>query len=202
MAYSNKTGLPSVSDILSPYEDTRWFKTEHSDRGNFVHSWVAADLQGLFAPPVPEAYSGYIESYLAFKPHIKAVYVVERRLTSAKGFCGQVDLVCLLDDIYHNIVALLDWKTGKAAMKIWHARLGGYVHLLKESGILVGGACTVRLRERPTPATGEVFPLVDLYYAKELKELEIDFLSALRVYNNCLHDGKIYASYEKIEEDF
>lgn len=202
MAYSNKTGLPSVSDIIAPYEDTRWYQKKHTDRGNFCHGWAAADLLGLITPPTPEAYQGYIDSYLAFKPHIKSVYIVEKRLTSKKGFCGQLDLVCLLDDIYNNIVALLDWKTGKAAMKIWTTRLGGYVHLLKESGILVGGAGTIRLREGPTPATGNVFPLVDLYYAKEVKEFEIDFLSALRVYHNCLHDGKIYASYEKIEEDF
>ena len=202
MAYNNPTGLPSVSDIVSPYEDQRWYRKEHTDRGEFCHSWIAADLKGLITPKVPEAYAGYIVSYLRFKPHIKEVYVVERRLTSAKGFCGQGDLICLLDDVYNNVVAYLDWKTSKAAMKIWTTRLGGYVHLYKEHGILVGGAGTIRLRERPTPATGDVFPLVDIYYAKELKEFEIDFLSALRVYNNCLHDGKIYASYEHLQEDF
>lgn len=203
MAYSNKTGLPSVSDIIAPYTDTRWFKQCHVDRGNFVHGWVAADLQGFITPPVPEIYKGYIESYLAFKPHIKEVLIVESRLTSAKGFCGQVDLVCLLDEIYNNIIALLDWKTAKAVYITWQAQLGGYVHLLKESGILVGGAGTIRLRERPTPATGNVFPLIDLSYgSNELKELEIDFLSAFRVYNNLMHDGQIYASYETKQEDF
>jgi hypothetical protein len=202
MPYNNPTGLPSVSDIVGPYEDQRWYKKEHTDRGNFCHGWAAADLLGLITPPVPEIYQTYIDSYLSFKQHIKAVYVVEKRLTSKKGFCGQVDLVCLLDEIYNNIVALLDWKTGKAAMKIWTTRLGGYVHLLKESGILVGGAGTIRLRGEPSPKTGIVFPLVDLYYAKEVQEFEIDFLAAHRVYCNCLNDGKIYASYEKIQEDY
>lgn len=189
-----------MSDIVAPYEDQRWYKKEHTDRGNFCHGYAAADLLGLITPPVPEIYRGYIESYHLFKEHIVKVHIVERRLTSAKGYCGQVDLVCELDDIYRNALALLDWKTGKAAMKIWTTRLGGYIHLLRESGILVGGAGTIRLREEATEKTGNLFPLVDIYYGNELKEFEIDFLSAHRVYQNCLNDGKIYANYNETED--
>lgn len=197
MEYSNPTGLPSVSDIINPFEDTRWFKDWHSTRGNVVHGWICADLMGLFTPDIPNAFEGYIKSYLEFKPRIKEVIAIEKRFTSERGFCGQVDLVALLDN---DVVTICDWKTSKAAYISWQARIGGYSILCKENGIPCEGGMTIRLREEPTKTKG-FLPLVDAWDRKEMHENEIDFLSAHRVYTNLLKDGQIFASYEPYIED-
>ena len=201
MKYSNPTGLPSVSDIISPCEDQRWYKKEHTDRGNFVHGWAAADLLGLMTPPCPESYSPYIASYLEFKQHITDVHIVEKRLTSKRGYCGQIDLVGGLDSSYNYAIALLDWKTSQAAQKSWSARLGGYTLLLEEHGIAINGAASVRLKSKPTQSTG-FYPLVNMMHRQEIKEAQIDFLSMYRVYQNILMDGKIYTTYTKNREDY
>jgi hypothetical protein len=201
VAYSNKTGLPSVSDIIGYLEDTRWFKEWHAERGNVVHGWICADLLGMFQPAIHPDLQGYIDSYLEFKPHIKKIMVVEKRFSSERGYCGQVDLVALLDDAYQNVVAILDWKTSKAAYKTWQARIGGYYGLTIENGIPVTAGATIRLRKAPT-TTGKNFPLVDIYYEQEIRENYIDFLCAQRVYNNLLNDGKIYASFEEIDREY
>lgn len=200
MVYSNLTGLPSVSDIMEPYEDSRWFKPEHSERGDFVHGFAAADLLGLMTPVVPDQYSGYIESYFAFKPRIKRVLIVEQRFSSLRGYCGQVDLVAELDDVYNNCIALLDWKTSASKYKAWMARMGGYYGLLKDNGVGVTAGATVRLREKCN--TRGWFPLVDFYNEPELKENYIDFLCAHRTYTNVLNYGLIYASYENIKKEY
>ena len=201
MIYNNNTGLPSVSDIISVCEDTRWFKQKHLDRGNFIHNWSAADLLGLITPPVPGQYSGYIKSYLEFKNNIKKVHLVEKRLTSKRGFCGQIDLLADLDESYNNILALNDWKTSKTYQKAWSARLGGYTILLEEHDIFIGGAATIRLREEPTASTG-FYPLVDMMDKREIKEAQIDFLSMYRIYQNILSDGKIYTTYTKNQGEY
>lgn len=201
MTYVNDTGLPSISDIISPFEDTRWFKKEHSVRGDIVHGWVCADLMGLFTPDIPEAYNGYIQSYLAFKPHIVEVLILEKRLVSERGFCGKPDIIALLDDTYDNKVAVLDWKTSVAAYKTWQAKIGGYSILAKENDLPCEVGATVRLRKEPVQTKG-FFPLVDLHKAPDMHENEIDFLSALRVYQNVMKDGQIFASYETIQEEY
>jgi len=199
--YSNKTGLPSVSDIIGYLEDTRWFKPWHAERGNIVHGWICADLLGLFQPEIHESLQGYINSYLEFKPHIKKVVVIEKRFSSERGYCGQVDLIALLDDAFQNVVAVLDWKTSVAAYKTWQARIGGYYGLSKENGVPVTAGATIRLRKAPT-STGKNFPLVNFYNEHEIKENYIDFLCAQRVYNNLLTNGEIYASYEEAEKEY
>lgn len=199
MKYENNTGLPSVSDIIGPYEDSRWYKEEHQDRGNFVHGYIAADLSGLMTPgTIPIIYEPYIGSYRAFKRHIVKVVLVEKRLTSKLGFCGKPDTVLQLDEVYGNLTWLIDWKTSQSHQKSWDARLGGYCRLLKEHGITVGGAATVRLRGSASKTKG-LFPLLDKMNPQEIKESEIDFLSAFRVYNNIMKDGKVYAGYHHLE---
>lgn len=201
MEYSNPTGLPSVSDIMEPFEDTRWFQKHHAFRGNFVHGWIGADLMGLMTPPVPEQFEGYIKSYLEFKPHIVKVILIEKRLSSERGYCGGLDLIAELDDVYNNCITYVDWKTSKAAYKSWEARSGGYFGLAIENGIPVKAGATVRLREKPTKTKG-YFPLVNFYNEAEMRENHIDFLCALRTFNNVLNYGKIYASYEPIEREY
>ena len=200
MEYSNPTGLPSVSDIMEPFEDTRWFNDFHSYRGDFVHGWIGADLLGLFQPAVPEQFSGYIKSYLEFKPHIKEVVLVERRLSSKRGYCGQLDTVLLLDEVYNDCITLVDWKTSKAAYKTWEARIGGYFGLGIENGIPLKAGATVRLREEPIKKG--YFPLVNFYNEAEMRENHIDFLCAKRTFENVLSYGKIYTSYEPIEREY
>jgi hypothetical protein len=155
----------------------------------------------MFQPAIHPDLQGYIDSYLEFKPHIKKIIVIEKRFSSERGYCGQVDLIAQLDEAFQNVVAVLDWKTSKAAYKTWQARIGGYYGLVLENGIPVTAGATIRLREAPT-TTGKNFPLVDMYHEQDMKENHIDFLCAQRVYNNLLNNGQIYASHEPSDREY
>ena len=126
--YSNTTGVPSVTEVLSPWIDTRWFPAESRDRGSAVHEALAAYLQGkpAFLIQLPPAWRGYFDSGRRWiDQHVKEVLVVEQRLVDERWrFCGQMDLIALL--CLDN--TLIDWKTGPPAL--WHRlQIAGYRHL-------------------------------------------------------------------------
>lgn len=196
--YENKTGLPSVSDIIAMLEDRRWFTDAHRDRGSLTHGWIQGDLLGLFTPTPCEAIAPYIKSYLEFKKHIVKVHFVEKRLTSAMGYTGQIDLVADMDDVYNNWTVLLDWKTSVTKYITWGARFGGYWNLLREHSINVDGALCVRLRKKPIKKGW--FPLVDVWDSREMKENYMDFWAIKRVYDNMTYEGTIFAPLERETE--
>ena len=167
MQYLNETGFPSVTKILSPFVDSKWFKPEHAKRGEKVHGAISSRLRGLFVPSLPPAWKPYYDSFLPFFEHIDKVLLVEERLSDEdEGFCGQPDLVAQMDNTYNNAIALIDWKTSIAKAKWWKPQLGGYSKLLMNKTEFVPSiAISARVRKDPDKKI-----LLDIYDARDIVE--------------------------------
>jgi hypothetical protein len=149
MAYKNDTGYPSVTTIIEPYVDKRWFKEIHRKRGSEVHRVAGCKLRGSWAAPINPAWKGYVKSLdLWISRNVKEVLLVETRLSDhVYKFTGQLDLVCYLMD---SRKALVDFKTSQAKYKTWALQTAGYQILYeleypKETDIEV--RISVRARE-------------------------------------------------------
>jgi len=129
--YINTTGLPSTTQVLSPWIDTRWFTAESRERGSAVHQALAEYLGGkpVFLIALPPEWRGYFDSGRRWiDKHVTEVLLIETRISDTQWrFCGQPDLICKTADGY---TALIDWKTGPPAA--WHRlQIAGYRHLAK-----------------------------------------------------------------------
>lgn len=129
MAYENKTGFPSVSDIIRPYIDTQYFTEESKVRGTAIHACCASYLNGLYVPRLKPEYQGYIDSFKTWADeNVDEVIKTETRLIDEDlGYCGQLDAVLRLKD--HENVCIVDWKTGKALQKSWILSISAYAWL-------------------------------------------------------------------------
>lgn len=147
MAYSNPTGLPSVSDILRPYVDTDWYTEESRDRGQAVHAAIRADLEGSYVIPLPRRWRGYWESYCRWRDKFGPVPIlVEQRLIDERlRYCGQLD-VCAVVELIGKGAGLIDFKTSISKHKIWPIALAGYRNLLKVNGYGTAWAGNLRIR--------------------------------------------------------
>ena len=165
MPYINKTGLPSVTNILKPWIDTRWFTKESCDRGSYAHDRVEFHLKREFMVDYEEQWEVYFKSFQKFEPRIKKVVLVEERLADEDlGYCGQPDLVFIDED---GVLTLCDWKTAQGIMKYWPLQLGGYSMLLKsQKDIHVGKNIIVRLRNEAAKN-----PLIGVYSVQECERL-------------------------------
>ena len=164
--YSNETGLPSVTETLKPWIDTRWFTEESAVRGNYAHDRVFCHLTySMFMEPKNEMYEVYFRSFLKFEPRIKEVILAEERLADHDlGFCGQPDLTFQDED---GLICLGDWKTAKAIYKYWPMQLGGYSILLKtQKNIHADKGMIIRLRDDDGKD-----PLINVYSISECERL-------------------------------
>jgi len=147
--YSNTTGKPSVTEVLAPWIDGRWFTEESRARGSAVHEALAEYLNGkpAFLCPLPPDWRGYFDSGRRWiDKHVTKALVVEQRLVDETWrFCGQMDLVCKFKDIATaDWLTLIDWKTGPPAD--WHRlQIAGYRHLAKGAGHPTTRGMTVHL---------------------------------------------------------
>jgi len=129
MAYENKTGFPSVSDIIRPYINTQYFTEECQIRGTAVHACCASYLQGLYFPKLKDEYQEYIDGFKKWADeNVIDVISVEIRLTDEMlGYCGKLDAVLKLKG--HEKPCIVDWKTGKALQKSWILSIAAYAAL-------------------------------------------------------------------------
>jgi hypothetical protein len=132
MSYENNTGYPSVTDILSPYVDKRWFKEIHRVRGSEVHRVVTCKLVKSWAKPINPAWKGYVVSILRWcQENIKRVIMVETRFVDdLYKYTGKLDLVAELLD---GRIGLGDFKTSVAAGKTWPLQTAGYKLLYEKN---------------------------------------------------------------------
>ena len=177
MAYENKTGLPSSTEILRPWVPTEWFKPEHSERGAIVHNAIHCDLLGLWAMPLEPEYRGYFDSYKRWADLMidEVVFVEERLVDFGNGYCGQPDSCLKLKGDTGN--SLPDWKTAIATSKTWPLQIASYRHLaIIDKGIKTDRGMSVRLNK-----DGKM-PLVDEYmeYENDLNK----FFAALSLYKH------------------
>ena len=129
MAYKNNTGFPSVSDIIRPYINTKYFTDECRIRGTAIHACCASYIQGLYIPKLIPMYQKYIDSFKIWADeNIEDVILIEERLVDKDlGYCGQLDAVLRLKD--HEKPCIVDWKTGKALQKSWILSIAAYAAL-------------------------------------------------------------------------
>ena len=173
MPYSNPTGLPSATEVIKVWVDTRWFTPESCRRGDQVNEQISSNLLGEFFICRPE-YEVYIKSFEKFQHRIGEVILVEERLSDYDlGYCGQPDIVFV--DSEDGVITLCDWKTAVATARTWPLQLGGYSILLKsQKNINVGKIMSVRLRKELDRR-----PLINVYSVKECERL---FLNQLELY--------------------
>lgn len=160
MAYSNNTGLPSVSDIIRPYINTQYFTDASSVKGIAVHACCASYLNGLYIPKLKPEYQGYIDCFKKWADkNVEDVIMIEERLIDKDlGYCGQLDAVLKLKD--HEKPCITDLKTGKALQKSWILSISAYAALearRQQVGIDAYDCISVRLRCDQKP------PLVHVY---------------------------------------
>ena len=160
MAYKNDTGFPSVSDIIRPYINTKYFTDECRIRGTAIHACCASHIQGLYFPKLKPEYQGYMDSFKEWADeNIEDVILVEERLVDEDlGYCGQLDTVLELKD--HEKPCIVDWKTGKTLQKSWILSIAAYAALearRQQLGIDAYDCISVRLRCEQKP------PLVHEY---------------------------------------
>jgi hypothetical protein len=145
--YSNTTGLPSVTDILTPWIDKRWFKDYHSKRGQSAHDFMAC--YALDLPFLGKGFNPLWKSYIEsgqkwFDDNIKKVLLVEERF-QVGDYCGQPDLVAILNS---GVTALVDWKTSVAEAKYWKFQTAAYQNLIeRNTTIKIDVRICVRLRK-------------------------------------------------------
>jgi len=147
MGYKNNTGLPSVTDILSPYVDRRWFKKEHTERGSAAHDVMHAHALGI--PYYGKNWNPLWNPYAVsgkkwFDENVDRVILAEERMQIDGEYCGQFDLVAVLKS---GIVGLIDWKTSIAQAKFWKFQSAGYIQLIhSRTDVQVDVRLSVRLR--------------------------------------------------------
>jgi len=180
MTYRNDTGYPSVTDVLKPFIDTRWFKPIHSTRGNEVHRVVGCKMVKSWAKPINPAWQGYVDSILRWTDeNIKEVVEGEVRYQDdLYKYTGKLDLVAYLMD---SRLALIDFKTSLATSKTWKLQTGGYKLLFEKHNPdkKVDVRMTIRGRE-----DGSKNALVNEYNDHEIDQNR--FLYANDLYHNLM----------------
>jgi len=165
--YSNVSGFDSVTRVLSPFVETKWFTDECCYRGSLVHDALKLHLQGIWSPEPPEEYKGYIESgILWIQDNIDKILMVEngdttRLVDTTHRYSGQPDLICTLK--INPKPGIVDWKTSAAIGAIWVGQLSGYWNLARLNGFPdAGWAASVRLRKSGKIALSNFIQNLDL----------------------------------------
>ena len=179
MAYENKTGLPSVTQVIRPYIDTDWFLPEHAARGTAVHGAMKAYLLGAWSPPLKAEYQPYFASGKRWVDLMvdKVIAVEKRMIHSAMGYCGKPDLVCTLKG--ETVSSIIDFKTSQAKAN-WHPlQIAAYQELSEyDSHIATHRGMTVRLL-----VDGSMAQADEHYGRAQVMNIFIGLLNAWKYFN-------------------
>lgn len=146
MSYSNPTGLPSVTQIIAPYIDSKWFTDECRERGSAVHSACEAYLKGLYAPKLISAWQLYVDSFKRWSDlAIDKIILAEVRLRNDElSYCGQPDAIIKIKGT--DKIVLVDWKTSQSKQKWWELQIIAYRKLAQHNGTKTQRGLSVRLK--------------------------------------------------------
>lgn len=142
--------FPSVTEVLRPYQDFSGVLPEKLDiatrRGSRVHTVCLAIAGGRWAPPLPEEYEGYRQSFQWWLDScVTRVYEVEPEWEDeVLGFIGHPDLIVHMKGDRKLTVA--DLKTPVALKRIWRMQLAGYGRLAEVNGYEIERVGTLRLK--------------------------------------------------------
>lgn len=154
--------LPRVSDVVAPWDRFDRVPPGRLEmacmRGTVVHSTLCCIAKGLWHPPTPDIYRGYVESGSNWlNKYVLEIHLVETTLYDEDmGYRGTLDIIVTMTD---NIMTLTDWKTPKAKSKMWVARMSAYRHLAIKNGYPVKKVGTLRLKEDGSDAIFDPHPL-------------------------------------------
>ena len=170
--------IPSVTQVLSPWSDFSKVRPdvldEAAERGSLVHRACGAIATGLWSPPVPEEYAGYIVSFKGwFFQYVESVVIAEPELVHpVYGYCGHPDLIVRMKG--DSVNTLIDLKTPAAKYKTWRIQLAAY-WMLTGDNCSCGRAMSLRLRK--DGAT----PIADEYTGSLVGDFSV-FLSCLQAW--------------------
>ena len=155
--YVNDTGLPSVTEILSPHIETAWFTEEHARRGSMVHAACGGHLLGNWVP-LPAEYRCYFDSFRSWADtNIDQVVLVEKRLCDHDlGYTGQPDAVLIIKG--DTEPSLWDWKTSQAYCPWWRIQGGAYRSLALKNDIITHRGGSLRLKKDGSMALVNQWP--------------------------------------------
>lgn len=178
MPYENKTGLPSVTEIIN-IVSTAWipsdfFTEEARERGSAVHAYCSNYALCRYCVPLPDKWSGYGESFARWADtYLIDVILTEKRLVAEDQFCGQPDLICSIKGQKGD--GLVDIKTG-AKFASHPIQIAAYRALAKLSGFDTQWGGTLRLKPDGT------MPLFDSTPNDFILDFNI-FQSMLNIFN-------------------
>ena len=167
---------PSVTTVLDSWADLSGIPAgtlrAAAERGSAVHRACGALASGLWAPPLPEEYAGYVQSFSRwFEAAVKEVILVEPAFVHpVYGYCGHPDMIVRLKG--DSCLTLVDEKTPLSPAKTWRPQLAAYVELSEVNGYPIGRSLAARLRKSGAPA------LVNEYTGTLAGDLSV-FLSCL-----------------------
>ena len=179
MSYTNNTGLPSPTTILSPFINADYFTEESRIRGTRVHAACANHLLGKFVI-IEKKYRGYLDSFKRWcdEEQPEALIVEKRLISTNYGYCGMPDFFGRIKN--RPACGVADLKTSVALGKAWPLQVAAYERLCFETEPDMVQetiwSCSLRLKSDGS------YPLVEYYNDFELR-FNI-FLGALNLYRH------------------
>lgn len=165
-SYTNNTGYPSVSTIISPMVKNKNFisKFDYAYRGQVVHEVIRTllnkdEIKGELRTEANK-YAKYMHGIKDVLDFLKPIPVIlEARLSDdTLRYTGQIDFIGRID--LADGIGIIDWKTSKARYDWWSVQLSAYAHLVefsKENQIVPEWIASVRIRDNGRK------PLIDFY---------------------------------------
>lgn len=160
------TSYPSVTEICEPISFkkldaiSKVIIANASKRGSAVHELICDFLTVEELPDLDEIdgsifpyFSAFVEWWRTYRP--KTLYSEFVLGSSALGYCGTCDFVCVID----GKIVLIDFKTTSAIDKKYlSVQLAGYKRLLEHIGIKVEQTCVLHLKKDGTYTYKEIEP--------------------------------------------
>jgi len=149
--------IPSVTQVLSPWSKYDAIPPEvlqaAQERGIRVHGACFAICLGLWSPPIPEEWQGYVKSFRWWLENAVAeIILVEPELRSAPPnpqFEGHPDLVVRM--VGESYLSLADLKTPVNHFKSWAVQCAAYKKLCLDNGYEVRRIFSLRIAKDGSP---------------------------------------------------
>jgi len=147
---------PSVTQVLSPWGAYNSIPPETlknaQERGIRVHGACFSTILGLWFPPLPNEWQGYLDSFINwFNQYVSKIILVEPELVChTKKLKGHPDLILQMKG--DECLSIPDLKTPLAHSRAWAPQCAGYRYLASVSDYQVERNFSLRLRPDGKPA--------------------------------------------------
>lgn len=133
-------------------------------RGTQVHASLSCFAKGLWQPPLPDEWQGYVNSGITWiEKYTKEIHLAEETLVDEGfGYKGTLDLIVTMVD---GLLTIPDYKTARAKSKVWPVRMAAYRNLAIKNGYPIQKVGALRLREDGSPAIFDHYPIAESDFA-------------------------------------